>query len=78
MAFILQIADNLFSSLPPQYRSLAAIVLLILLFFSAWRLLKGYFVYIILILILIPGVWPAFKIIGKDIITIVGYLLYRM
>lgn len=75
---MIEFIDRLFNSLPVGYRSLAAIMLLLLLLFSIWRLLKGYGFFIIVILILVPGVWPALKVISKDFLILLGYTLYRI
>lgn len=70
--------DNLFISLPSGYRSAVALAVLVLVFFSLWRLLKGYGIFLLLLIILIPGVWPALKTIGKDILFLFAYLVYRL
>ena len=78
MSEILAYIDQLFLKLPAGSRSAAAIVLLLLLFWSIFRLVRGYFIYIILIIILIPSVWPSLKIIGTDLLKTFGYLIYRI
>jgi hypothetical protein len=70
--------DKLFMSLPDGYRSLVAVFLLLLLIFSLLRLFKGYFASIIVIIILVPGVWPALKTISKDLLLLFAYIAYRI
>lgn len=70
--------DNIFLNVPADYRTPAAIFLILLLLWSIYRLVRGYAIYIVLVIILIPGVWPALKIIGLELFKVFGYLIYRL
>jgi hypothetical protein len=78
MTEILGSIDKLFLAIPAGSRSAVAFVVLLLLVWSIFRLLRGSAIYIVLILILLPGVWPSLKIIGNDLLRIFGYLIYRI
>ncbi len=75
---IFQYVDNLFLAIPPAYRSATALFVLLLLVFSLWRIIKGYGIFILIIIILIPGIWPALKTVGGDLLLLLTYILYRI
>jgi len=78
MLTVFQYIDNLLFSIPNNYRSTVAVIVLLLLAFSIWRFLKGKFVYLLIILVLVPGIWTSVKILFEDFVMLFGYIIYRI
>lgn len=78
MLFIFRFFDSVLAAIPENIRFFVALTVIVLLIWSCWRILKGYFIYIIVILILFPSIWPALKVLGTKIMMLFGYILYRL
>jgi len=61
---IIDIYNQGLALIPPQYRTILAVIVLIILVFSLIKFLRKNFIWIILFLLLLPAAYPAIKQIG--------------
>jgi len=71
--------DNIITRFPPEGQFLISLVILLLIAGAIIGLLKhGHWIFLILLIIFIPGGWPATKHIGLIIWMIIKFLLVRI
>jgi hypothetical protein len=61
MSKILDFYNQALNLIPPQYRTILAVIVLIILVFSLIRFLKKNLVWLVIFLLLLPAAYPAIK-----------------
>lgn len=71
--------DHLLADFSPKIQFLAALAILVLLIFSFVAIIKkGHWIFIVLFAIFFPGGWPAIKVLGNAVWSVIKFLLVRM
>jgi len=65
MQKLLDIYNQGLALIPEQYRTVLAVIIIIVLVFSIIKFLRKNFIWIILFLLLLPAAYPAVKQIGS-------------
>jgi len=65
MQKILDLYNQGLNLIPAQYRTVLAIIILLILIFSIIKFLRKNFIWIILFLLLLPAAYPALKQVGS-------------
>ena len=61
MSKILDLYNQGLNMIPPQYRTILAVVVLIILVFSLIRFLKKNLIWLVVFILLLPAAYPAIK-----------------
>lgn len=70
--------DNIVGNLPVSYQALISIALIIFLIWNVFAIIKnGHWVLIALLVVALPGTWPALRMIGGFLWAIIHGLLLR-
>lgn len=71
--------DKVTASLPPSTQALIAVVLLVILVWQIFMIIKsGHWIFIVFLVVLLPGTWPAVRQIGGFIWLAIKFLLIRL
>ncbi|MFA5927346.1 MAG: hypothetical protein WCT32_05760 [Patescibacteria group bacterium] len=71
--------DKILADMSPSSQAIISLVLLIVLIFQIYHVIKsGHWIFILALIVLLPGTWPAAKHIGNIIITVIKFLLSRI
>ena len=70
--------DNLIVNLSPSVQAMVSLLLLGVLVWQIYMVIKsGHWIFIALLFILLPGTWPAARMIGNYVLTIIHFLITR-
>jgi hypothetical protein len=71
--------DNLISPLSQTKQAIVSLLLLIFLFWQIYLVVrKGHWIFIAFLVILLPGTWPAARVIGRLFWAVIKSLLIRV
>lgn len=71
--------DHLIAPLSNTYQALISLALLVFLIWNIYQLIKsGHWIFIAVLIFMLPGTWPAAKIIGEFAWAIISGLLMRI
>jgi len=62
--------NKIFDFIPAQYRVIIAVVVIAVLAISIFKFLRRNFIWIIIVILLLPATWPALKLIWEKIISL--------
>lgn len=67
--------DKLIAPLSPGMQALVSFILLLVLLWQVYMIIKsGHWIFIALLVILLPGTWPAAKEVGRFFLMILEFL----
>ena len=70
--------DNAIAGLSPATQALISIVLILVLLWQIYMIIKsGHWIFIAALIIFLPGTWPATRFIGGLILSLFKFLLVR-
>ncbi len=71
--------DKLIEPIPVGYQALVSLVLLLILIWNIYQLAKsGHWIFVAVLIFMLPGTWPAARKIGELIWVVVSGLLMRI
>ncbi|OQA04049.1 MAG: hypothetical protein BWY68_00543 [bacterium ADurb.Bin400] len=71
--------DTLIMKFSPGYQALISLSLLVVFLFLIYRFIKSpKGIILIIILILLPGTWPALKYVGSFLLTMIKFFITRI
>lgn len=77
MSQIYSIYNQFVSNFPPVYQGWISIILVILIFIGVYKIIKREFVWLIVLIILLPASVPILKNVWESIITFIQFLLAK-
>lgn len=70
--------DKLIAGFSPATQALISIVLIVFLLWQIFMIFKsGHWIFIVALIIFLPGTWPATKMIGNLVFTLFKFLFVR-
>ncbi len=70
--------DKLISGLSPATQAFISIALMVFLIWQIYMIFKsGHWIFIAALILFLPGTWPATKVIGGLILTLLKFLFLR-
>lgn len=71
--------DTIISGLSLTNQALLSLALLVFLLWQIYMIIKsGHWVFIVALIIFLPGTWPATKMIGSLVLTVLKFLFVRI
>jgi len=71
--------DKLLETVPITYQATISLVLLLILIWNIYQLIKsGHWIFVAILIFMLPGTWPAARKIGEFVWVIVQGLLMRI
>lgn len=71
--------DKVTANFSPGAQALVALLLLAILIWQIWMIIKsGHWIFITTLIVLLPGTWPAVKQIGSFVWLAIKFLLIRL
>lgn len=71
--------DKVTANFSPSVQALVALLLLAVLVWQIWMIIKsGHWIFIATLIILLPGTWPAVRQIGNFVWLAIKFLLIRL
>lgn len=65
----------LLNGFPPTVRPWLSLVLVALIAYSVFKIVKKQFIFLIILIVLLPGAWPIVKTVWFGIVATVNFLL---
>lgn len=70
--------DNLIANFSPATQAIISLVLLFVLIGQIYLIIKnGEWIFIVALIVLLPGTWPAAKSVGNLLLIIIKFLIIR-
>jgi hypothetical protein len=74
---IFSIYDQFLNYFPPNLHGVVSIALAVLIVIAVVKIIKKDFIYIVLLVVLLPASWPILKTIWESIANIIKFLLTK-
>lgn len=79
MNSIFSFYDKLIANFTPTNQALISLAILLFLIWQIYLIVKnGHWIFIVALIVLLPGTWPAARHIGNLIITLIKFLFIRV
>jgi len=78
MDWIFNQYDKIIAGFSPTYQALISIALILFLLWQIYMIIKsGHWIFIVALIVFLPGTWPATKFIGNLLLSLFKFLLVR-